>query len=300
MNLRISEEVQNALNNNIPVVALESTIIAHGMPYPKNIQTALLVEKTIRDLGCVPATIGVMDGECVVGMSEDEIKEFGQRTDLIKISRRDLPVVLARKLSGDTTVTATMIIAHKAGIKVFVTGGIGGVHKEYNETMDVSADLNELAKTPMIVICAGIKAILDLPKTLEYLETAGVTVLGFKTKELPNFYCRHSGIELEYQVENPAEIASIMKSKEEFGLEGGILVTNPVPGEYEANKLEIDKAIEVSIKEAHEQNIHGKYITPFLLKRVAEITDGDSLEANIALILNNAILGALVAKEYCK
>lgn len=300
MNIKISKEVQEALKNNIPVVALESTIIAHGMPYPKNIETALKVEETVRKAGCVPATIGIIDGTPIVGMSKEEIEEFGIRKDIVKVSRRDLPVVLARKLSGDTTVTATMLIAHKAGIKVFVTGGIGGVHREFNDTMDVSADLVELSKTPMIVVCAGIKAILDLNRTLEYLETLGVTVLGYKTDELPDFYTSKSGIKLEYNAKNAAEVADIMKNKEEFGLEGGILVTNPIPQEFEADKKEIDQAISKAILEAHEKKIEGKNITPFLLSRIAELTGGESLEANIHLVINNAKVGSEIAKEYIK
>jgi pseudouridine-5'-phosphate glycosidase len=300
MKIKISKEVELALKNHQPVVALESTIIAHGMPYPKNVETALAVEKVIRDNGAIPATIGIIDGTPIIGMSREEIEDFGTRHDIVKISRRDLPVALTRHLNGDTTVTATMILAHEAGIKVFVTGGIGGVHREYNETMDVSADLVELSKTPVIVICAGIKAILDLNRTLEYLETLGVTVLGYKSKELPDFYTAHSGIALEYSANNPKEISDIMKTKEEWSLEGGVLVTNPIPEKFAANKEEIDAAIAKAIAEAHEKKVEGKNITPFLLGRIAELTNGDSLESNVQLILNNALLGAEVAKEYSK
>ena len=247
--MKINPEVLQALKENRPVVALESTIISHGMPYPKNVETALKVEETIRSHGAVPATIGIIDGEPIVGMTPEEIEEFGKRKGVLKVSRRDLPVVYAKKLWGATTVATTMIIANQAGIEVFVTGGIGGVHRGATETMDISADLQELAKTNVTVVCAGAKAILDLPLTLEYLETMGVPVLGFKTEELPAFYNSHSGLKVDYKVESAYEMAKIIKAKRENGLVGGILLTNPIPEQYEMPKDVIDKAIATALKE---------------------------------------------------
>ena len=296
----INPEVLKALKENRPVVALESTIISHGMPYPKNVETALKVEETIRSHGAVPATIGIIDGEPIVGMTPEEIEEFGKRKGVLKVSRRDLPVVYAKKLWGATTVATTMIIANQAGIEVFVTGGIGGVHRGATETMDISADLQELAKTNVTVVCAGAKAILDLPLTLEYLETMGVPVLGFKTEELPAFYNSHSGLKVDYKVESASEMAKIIKSKRDNGLVGGILLTNPIPEQYEMPKAVIDNAIETALKEMEKQGIKGKECTPFLLKTITDLTGGDSLESNIKLVLNNAAVGSEVAKEYCK
>lgn len=296
--LIINKEVQEAINNHRPVVVLESTIISHGMPYPKNVQTALMVEQTIRDLGVVPATIGIINGDAIVGMNKDQIEEFGKRKGILKASRRDLPVVYAKKLWAATTVAATMIIAKEAGIEIFVTGGIGGVHRHAQETMDISSDLQELAKSNVTVICAGAKAILDLPLTLEYLETMGVPVLGYQTEELPAFYTSHSGLKVDYRVDSPKEIAMIMKEKRDHHLEGGILVTNPIPSEFAMDDKVINDAINVAIKEADELGIKGKETTPFLLKKIVELTGGDSLESNIQLVLNNAKLGALIAKEY--
>ena len=298
--MKINPEVIKALKENRPVVALESTIISHGMPYPKNVETALLVEKTILDNGAVPATIGIIDGEPIVGMTREEIEEFGKRKGILKASRLDLPVIYAKKLWAATTVAATMIIAAQAGIEVFVTGGIGGVHRGANETMDISADLQELAKTNVAVICAGAKAILDLPLTMEYLETMGVPVLGYQTEELPAFYTRESGLKVNYEVDTPKEIALIMKEKKENALNGGILITNPIPEEYALDKKVIDKAIEEALNKAEQQGIKGKAVTPFLLKTIVELTDGESLESNIKLVLNNAVLGAQIAKEYKK
>ena len=298
--MKINPEVSKALKENRPVVALESTIISHGMPYPKNVETALMVEKTILDNGAVPATIGIIDGEPIVGMTPEEIEEFGKRKGVLKVSRRDLPVVYAKKLWGATTVATTMIIANQAGIEVFVTGGIGGVHRGATETMDISADLQELAKTNVTVVCAGAKAILDLPLTLEYLETMGVPVLGFKTEELPAFYNSHSGLKVDYKVESAYEMAKIIKAKRENGLVGGILLTNPIPEQYEMPKDVIDKAIATALKEMDKQGIKGKECTPFLLKTITDLTGGDSLESNIKLVLNNAAVGSEVAKEYCK
>ena len=298
--MRISKEVRNALINHQPVVALESTIISHGMPYPRNVETALLVEQTIRDQGAIPATIGIIDGEAVIGMSKEEIEEFGKKQGIVKVSRRDLPVVYAKKLWGATTVAATMILARKADIEVFVTGGIGGVHRGGNVTFDISADLQELSRTDVTVVCAGAKAILDLPLTLEYLETMGVPVLGYKTDELPAFYTRRSGLKVDYQIDCASEIAQIIRFKRNERLQGGILITNPIPEEYALDEKVMNKAINQALKEADEQGIHGKESTPFLLKRVVELTGGESLESNIQLVLNNARLGAQIAVELSK
>ena len=298
--MKINPEVLKALKENRPVVALESTIISHGMPYPKNVETALKVEETIRSHGAVPATIGIIDGEPIVGMTPEEIEEFGKRKGVLKVSRRDLPVVYAKKLWGATTVATTMIIANQAGIEVFVTGGIGGVHRGATETMDISADLQELAKTNVTVVCAGAKAILDLPLTLEYLETMGVPVLGYQTEELPAFYNSHSGLKVDYKVESAYEMAKIIKAKRENGLVGGILLTNPIPEQYEMPKEVIDDAIATALKEMDKQGIKGKECTPFLLKTITDLTGGDSLESNIKLVLNNAAVGSEVAKEYCR
>ena len=298
--LRINPEVQKALNEGKPVVALESTIISHGMPYPRNVETALKVEQTIRDNGAIPATIGIIDGDAVVGMTPEEIEEFGKRKGILKASRRDLPVIYAKKYWAATTVATTMLIAAQAGIDVFVTGGIGGVHRGATETMDISADLQELAKTDVTVVCAGAKAILDLPLTLEYLETFGVPVLGYKTDELPAFYTPHSGLKVDYQVDSPEEIAFIMKEKRNNKLSGGILITNPIPEEFAMDQKLINNAINTALIDAQRQGIKGKETTPFLLKTIVEITGGDSLESNIHLVINNAILGAKIAKEFSK
>ena len=298
--MRISKEVRDALINHQPVVALESTIISHGMPYPRNVETALLVEQTIRDQGAIPATIGIIDGEAVIGMSKEEIEEFGKKQGIVKVSRRDLPVVYAKKLWGATTVAATMILARKADIEVFVTGGIGGVHRGGNVTFDISADLQELSRTDVTVVCAGAKAILDLPLTLEYLETMGVPVLGYKTDELPAFYTRRSGLKVDYQIDCASEFAQIIRFKRNERLQGGILITNPIPEEYALDENVMNKAIDQALKEADEQGIHGKESTPFLLKRVVELTGGESLESNIQLVLNNARLGAQIAVELSK
>ena len=298
--MKINPEVLEALHENRPVVALESTIISHGMPYPKNVETALKVEQVIRDHGAVPATIGIIDGEPIVGMTPDEIEEFGKRKGVLKVSRRDLPVVYAKKLWGATTVATTMIIANQAGIEVFVTGGIGGVHRGAQETFDISADLQELAKTNVTVVCAGAKAILDLPLTLEYLETMGVPVLGYQTEELPAFYNSHSGLKVDYKVESAQEMAKIIKTKRDNKLVGGILLTNPIPEEFEMPKDVIDNAIATALKKMDIEGVKGKECTPFLLKTIVELTGGDSLESNIKLVLNNAAVGSEVAKEYCK
>ena len=300
MLVRVNNHIKEAMEKGIPVVALESTIISHGMPYPQNVETALKVEEIIRSEGAMPATIGIIDGECVVGMTPDEIEQFGKRKGIAKVSRRDLPVIIAKKEWGATTVATTMIIAAHAGVKVFVTGGIGGVHREAQQTFDISADLDEFAKTNVCVICAGAKAILDLPLTLEYLETKGVPVLGYQTKELPAFYTRESGLDLDYQVDTPEEIAAIMKAKWDMKLDGGLVIANPIPVESSMDKDVINKAIEEALVEAKKQGIKGKDTTPFLLAKVKEITGGESLDSNIQLVFNNAKLGARIAKEYGK
>ena len=296
--IKINDEVKKALEEGRPVVALESTIISHGMPYPKNVETALKVEQTIRDNGAVPATIGIIDGIAVVGMTPDEIEQFGKRKGIVKVSRRDLPVVYAKKMWAATTVAATMIIANQAGIEVFVTGGIGGVHRNAETTMDISADLQELAKTDVTVICAGAKAILDLPLTLEYLETMGVPVLGYKTKELPAFYTPHSGLGVDYEISSCKEAAEIIFHKRNNHLSGGILITNPIPEEYAMDAKVINDAIKKALLEADKLGVKGKEVTPFLLKTIVELTGGDSLESNIHLVINNAILGAKISQEY--
>ena len=294
--LEISPEVKEALANGQPVVALESTIISHGMPYPQNVETALKVEQTIRDNGAVPATITIIGGKLKAGCTPDEIEYLGKKGQAVtKASRRDLPVLIARKADGATTVTTTMIIAAMAGIKVFATGGIGGVHRGAETTMDISADLEELARTPVMVICAGAKSILDLGLTLEYLETKGVPVIGYGTEELPAFYTRRSGFRVDYRLDTPEELAAAFRAKLEMGLGGGMLVTNPIPEEYSMDPERINAAIDQAIAECKERGIKGKETTPFLLARIKDITGGDSLDANIQLVLNNASLAARTA-----
>lgn len=291
----ISENISKALQNNLPVVALESTIISHGMPYPQNVQTALMLENIILKAGAIPATIGIIDGEIIVGMNHSQIEEFGKRKDVRKVSRRDLPVVVANKKWGATTVAATMIIAEMAGIEVFVTGGIGGVHRHAETTFDISADLEEFAMTNVTVVSSGAKAILDLPLTLEYLETKGVTILSYQSDEFASFYSRESGLKLEDRIDTPYEAATIIKTKRDLHLKGGILISNPIPAAFAMSKSQIDEAISLALERAKEKNVKGKYVTPFLLKEVAAITKGKSLETNIELIKNNAIVGAEVA-----
>ena len=298
--MKISNEVLEVLKNNKPVVALESTIISHGMPYPRNVECALAVEKVIRDNGAIPATIGIIEGEPIVGMSPEEIELFGKTKGIAKVSRRDLPLVIASKKWGATTVSATMILAQKANIEFFVTGGIGGAHRKANETFDVSADLDELGKTDVTVICAGPKAILDLNLTMEYLETKGVPVIGYKTDKLPAFYTRESKLGVDYNASSPQEIAKIVKAKREYELHGGVLVCDPIPEEYSLDSSYIDKYIDEALKEMEEKGIKGKDETPFLLAKIVELTGGKSLDTNIKLILNNAKLGALTALEYTK
>ena len=299
--LSISPEVQEALKAGKPVVALESTIISHGMPYPQNVETALKVEQTIRENGAVPATIAVIGGQLKAGCTPEEIEYLGKKGQaVIKASRRDLPVLIARKADGATTVTTTMIIAAMAGIRVFATGGIGGVHRGAQQTFDISADLEELAQTPVMVVCAGAKSILDLGLTLEYLETKGVPVIGFGTEELPAFYTRHSGFKVDYRIDTPEELAAAFKAKMDCGLKGGMLVTNPIPEEFSMPKEVIDQAIEQALREMDEAGIHGKQCTPFLLAKVKDLTGGESLASNIQLVLNNARLAAKTAKALCE
>jgi len=296
--LDIATEVFAALDANKPVVALESTIISHGMPYPRNVETAMAVEAALRDGGAIPATIAVLDGKLKVGLSLDEIQSLGQLgLDAIKCSRRDLPFVVARKMSGATTVAATMIIAAMAGIRVFATGGIGGVHRGVEETMDVSADLEELANTSVAVVCAGVKSILDIGRTLEYLETKGVPVIGYQTDNLPAFYSRDSGFPVDYRVDTAEEIAAAIKAKWAMKLNGGLLIGVPLPEEHAMPKEEIDSVIVDAIAEMQQQGISGKETTPYLLGSIVERTGGKSLDTNIQLILNNARAAAEIAAQ---
>ena len=294
--LDIAPEVKAALDAGKPVVALESTIISHGMPYPQNVETALNVERIIRENGAVPATIAIIGGRLKAGLSEEEITYLGKKGyDVTKASRRDLPVLIARGEDGATTVATTMIIAEMAGIRVFATGGIGGVHRGAETTMDISADLEELAQTGVLVVCAGAKSILDLGLTLEYLETKGVPVIGYGTEELPAFYTRRSGFNVDYRLDSPDEIAASFRAKLDMGLKGGMLVTNPIPEEYSMDPAVINRAIDEAVAEANAQGIHGKQTTPFLLAKIKDITGGDSLASNIRLVYNNAKLAAQVA-----
>ncbi len=298
--LSVSGEVREALAANRPVVALESTIISHGMPYPQNVETALHVEKIIREEGAVPATVAIIHGKITVGCTPEQIEYLGKKgLAVTKASRRDLPVLLARGEDGATTVTTTMIGAAMAGIRVFATGGIGGVHRGAETTMDISADLEELAQTPVMVICAGAKSILDLGLTLEYLETKGVPVIGYGTEELPAFYTRKSGFRVDYRLDTPKEIADAFRVKLACGLSGGMLVTNPIPEAYAMDPDYISENIDAAIAECNRLGIHGKQTTPYLLDKIQKLTGGDSLKANIQLVYNNARLGAKIAKEMC-
>ena len=297
--LQVSAEVQQALKNNQPVVALESTIISHGMPFPENAQTALEVEETIRRQGAVPATIAIIHGVMKVGLSREEIELLGREGhNVAKVSRRDLPFVVAAGLNGATTVASTMIIAAMAGIKVFATGGIGGVHRGAEHTFDISADLQELANTNVTVVCAGAKSILDLGLTTEYLETFGVPLIGYQTSALPAFFCRTSPFDVSTRLNSAKEIAKAMAVKWQSGLNGGMVVANPIPEAFAMPEEKINAAINRAVKEAEEQGVVGKASTPFLLARVAELTGGDSLKSNIQLVFNNAILACEIAKEY--
>jgi len=299
--LEISPEVQSALAEGKPVVALESTIISHGMPYPQNVETAMNVERIVRENGAVPATIAIIGGRLKAGLSADGIEYLGKKGyDVTKASRRDLPVLVARGADGATTVATTMIIAAMAGIRVFATGGIGGVHRGAEVTMDISADLEELARTPVLVVCAGAKSILDLGLTLEYLETKGVPVIGYGTSELPAFYTRKSGFGVDYRLDTPDEVAAAFRAKLEMGLEGGMLVTNPIPEQYSMDPDVINRAIDEAVAEAHAKGIRGKQTTPFLLAKIKDLTGGDSLASNIRLVYNNATLAAKVAGKLDK
>ncbi|MED6339273.1 MAG: pseudouridine-5'-phosphate glycosidase [SAR324 cluster bacterium] len=294
----ISTEVQQALKRGLPIVALESTIISHGMPFPQNLKTALKVEKIIREESAVPATIAILNGRIKIGLSQHELEQFAKQTSQIKVSRRDLPLVISQKQSGGTTVAATMICAKLAGIAVFVTGGIGGVHRESENTMDISADLMELAQTNVAVVCAGIKSILDIPRTLEYLETQGVPVIGYKTEEFPAFYTPSSGSLVQSRLDTPEEIAHCMKIKWKLGLDGGIVIGNPVQEQDAMDASVIQQAISEALRDAAQKQIEGKNVTPFLLERINRLTMGKSLKSNISLVCNNAHLGAKIAVAY--
>ena len=295
--LELSPAVKAALAAGKPVVALESTIISHGMPYPQNVETALQVEAAVREAGATPATIAVLGGKLKAGLTEDEITYLGKKGQAVtKASRRDLPVLVARGADGATTVATTMIIAHLAGIQVFATGGVGGVHRGAETTMDISADLEELGRTPVMVVCAGAKAILDLGLTLEYLETKGVPVIGYGTEELPAFYTRTSGFKVDYRLDSPEELAAAFRAQQEMGLGGGMLVTNPIPEAYSMDPAVINAAIDQAVADSRRLGVHGKETTPYLLARVKELTGGESLAANIQLVLNNARLAARTAR----
>ena len=297
--LSFSKEVTKAIKAGKPIVALESTIISHGMPYPQNVEMANTVEQIIREEGAVPATIAIMDGKIKIGLEPEELELLAKTgQDVLKVSRRDLATCLSLKKIGATTVAATMICAEMAGIRFFVTGGIGGVHRGFEEDMDVSADLDEMAQTRVTVICAGAKSILDLPRTLEYLETKGVPVIGYQTDELPAFFTRTSGYKLEQRMDTPTEIAHFVYTKDLLNLKGGELITNPIPKEYELDRAYIDEIIAASVQEAKEKGISGKRATPFLLGNIVKRSEGKSLAANIQLVYNNARLGAQIAKSY--
>lgn len=296
--LSFKPEVKEALEQGLPVVALESTIISHGMPYPENVKMAKKVEDIIRSEGAVPATIAMMNGQIKIGLNDDDLETLAKASDVVKVSRRDIASVLAHKVIGATTVASTMICAEMAGIQFFVTGGIGGVHKGYEETLDVSADLEELANTNVCVICAGAKAILDLPRTMEYLETKGVSVVGYQTDILPAFYTRESDITLRHSVSNAEELASMVHAKNLLELKGGLLVVNPIPKSDSLDASYINEIIDRAVAQSKEEGILGKDVTPYLLKKIVEETKGKSLEANLALVYNNARVGALIAKAY--
>jgi pseudouridine-5'-phosphate glycosidase len=293
--MKVREDILEALKNGEPIVALESTIIAHGMPYPKNVEIAINVEEEVRKEGAIPATIGVINGEIIIGLNRDEIEYIGKAKGVLKLSTREIPFCVAMKKDGATTVSATSYLAELAGISVFATGGIGGVHRGASDTFDISRDLDELSQTDVIVVSAGAKSILDLPKTLEYLETKGVLVVGFGTNEFPAFYTRRSGLEI-LKADSEEEIAKIYKTKNSLGIESAILVANPIPKEYEIEKEVVDKWIDRAVNEANEKGIKGKVLTPFLLARIVEISEGKALDANIELVKNNARVAAKIAK----
>lgn len=300
-NITYSPEVAEAIKNDMPVIALESTIISHGMPYPENVQTARECCRIARENGAVPATCAILGGRLCVGLTDEQLEYLGKAGPaVVKSSRRDIAILAARGADGATTVAATMIMADMAGIRVFATGGIGGVHRGATETMDISADLEELGRTSVTVVCAGAKSILDIGLTLEYLETKGVPVIGYGTDELPAFYTRQSGFKVDYRMDSPQEIAAAIAARLRLGINGGMLVTNPVPAEHSMDKAVIDAAIEKALAEAAENGIKGKATTPFLLAKVKELTGGESLEANIALVYNNVALAAKIAAELQK
>jgi len=298
--LDFKKEVKEALEEGKPVVALESTIIAHGMPYPENLKVARGVENIIREYGVVPATIAVIEGKIKIGLSREEMEFLATSQKVLKASRRDLSIVIAKKLTASTTVAATMVAAHLAGIRIFVTGGIGGVHRGAEKTFDVSADLQELARTPVAVVCAGAKVILDLPLTLEYLETMGVPVIGFKTDEFPAFYCRESGLKVDYTVDDEAEAAKVIRTKWDLGLKSGIVIANPIPEREALSRGYVNRIVNKAILEAAKKEIKGKKLTPYLLSRINELSGGKSLKANTALIKSNAQVGAKIARELVK
>ncbi|MCS5615544.1 MAG: pseudouridine-5'-phosphate glycosidase [Candidatus Marinimicrobia bacterium] len=298
--LDVHPEVENALNSKQPIVALESTIISHGMPYPENIETALMVEDTVRANNAIPATIAIIKGRLKVGLTKKEIEFLATNDEVRKISRRDLAITVSQKLSGSTTVASTMIIAHLAKIAVFATGGIGGVHRGAEKTLDISADLEELSRTNVCVVCAGAKSILDIGLTLEYLETKGVPIIGYKTSDLPAFYSSKSGFNVDYRVDSAFDISEILKTKWSLSINGGVLITNPIPKTFELELAMMNEAINKAIIEAEKEKITGKEITPYLLSKVNEITQGKSLNANIKLIQNNAVLATKIAIHYMK
>lgn len=298
--IAVQQEVQQALNAGRPVVALESTILAHGMPYPESLETAMRVERIIREAGAIPATIAILNGQARVGLDAAQLEALAQGETFVKATTRDLPFVMANGLDAATTVAATMFIASLAGVEVFVTGGIGGVHRNAQQTFDVSADLIELAKTSVAVVCAGAKAILDIGLTLEFLETHGVPVIGYRTDEFPAFYVRNSGFKVDYAVQSVAEVARAMRAKWGLGLKGGVVVANPIPEQHEPDAGAIEISISEAVKDAKTRRISGKALTPFLLSRVEELTGGESLKANIELVCDNARLGAELSKEYAK
>jgi pseudouridine-5'-phosphate glycosidase len=296
--LNIHPEIQEALNNKKPIVALESTIISHGMPWPKNVETAKSVEDVVRQEGAIPATIAIKDGKCLIGLSKENLEYFGQEKDVWKVSLRDMPYVISNRLPGATTVAATMRIASMAGIKIFATGGIGGVHREAENTMDISADLTEMSNTDVAIVSAGVKSILDIGLTLEYLETMGIPVITFGQDEFPSFYSAKSGFKSPLRIDETKQIASLLKVKWDLGLKGSVLIANPVPKEYEVDSSLIESHIKNALEDAAKNKIKGKDVTPFILKTIAEKSNGESLEANIALIKNNAKLAAKIAVSY--
>jgi pseudouridine-5'-phosphate glycosidase len=296
--LDIKPEVKKAIDQGKPVISLESTIISHGMPYPQNVETAKKLENMAREKGVTPATIAIIGGKIKIGLDDDDLEFIAKSKDVVKASRRDISYVISQKLNAATTVSSTMIFSAIAGIKIFATGGIGGVHREAQKTFDISADLQELAKTNVAVVCAGAKAILDLKLTLEYLETMGVPVIGYKTDQLPAFYSKESGLKVPFRLDSYTDISEMMKTKWDLGLNGGLLITNPIPNEYSMDNSFINNSIEKALVKAKELKIEGKEITPFLLEEIKNITKGKSLESNIELVKNNVKLACDISKSY--